>query len=76
MEQEVPSEVQAAMAIKLVDNVRAMIRKEIVEAFNDAAFVSTLNIGFFASVTMQGMRYNSDFKKVLRDVIIEQMQKY
>lgn len=71
---EVPDEVQAAMAIKLADNVQKMIRDQVNEAFKDHTFISSLNTNLFAQVMVQGMRYNPDFKKAVRDVIVEQMQ--
>lgn len=76
MEQDVTEEMQAAMALKLADNVKKMIRDEIYNAFNDTAFISTLNTGLLAQVLVQGMRHNTDFKRAVKDVIIEQMNKY
>lgn len=72
---EVDNETQAAMAIRLADDVKKMIRDEIDKAFKDLIFVSSLDTGFFASVLVQGMKYNTDFKRAVRDVIIEHMQK-
>lgn len=76
MEQEVTDEVQAAMSLKLVENVQKLIRDEVNKAFNDTAFISSLNMGLFAHVMVQGMRYNPDFKKAVKDVIVDQMQRY
>lgn len=75
MEQEVPDEVQAAMAIKLADDVKKMIRDQVNQAFNDSTFISSLNLGLFAQVMVQGMKYNTDFKRAVKDVIVEQMQR-
>ena len=72
---EVDNETQAAMAIRLADDVKKMIRDEVNKAFMDSTFVSQLHIGLFASVMVQGMKYNVDFKRAVRDVIIEHMQK-
>lgn len=73
--EEVDAETQAAMAIRLADDVKKMIREEVNKAFADSSFVSALHIGLFASVMVQGMKYNTDFKRAVRDVIIEHMQK-
>ena len=41
---EVPLDEQTAMAIKLTDNVRALIREHLLHALEDPAFIAQLNL--------------------------------
>lgn len=75
MEQEVPDEVQAAMALKLADDVRKMIRNHIYEAFNDPEFMAYLPKDYLHE-QLQARAYGGiGFAQAVRDVIRHQMQK-
>lgn len=77
MEQEVPDEVQAAMALKLVDDVRAMIRKEIKLALEDYSFMGQLG-GFQLgeAIVRSGVLSSTAFRDAVKTIITQQMQKY
>ena len=85
MEEEVPDEVQAAMAIKLADNVRALVRKEIADAFADETFWREFSSA--KSYTMFNNRdtmaiqvrnffeYDAGFQQIVKRIIRQQMEK-
>lgn len=78
MTNEVPDEVQAQAAIKLSDNVRELIRKEVLAAFADYVFVHDLmNKASYALVTdIAGqLQYENQFKEAVRQVIRDQLSK-
>jgi hypothetical protein len=79
MTNEVPDEVQAQAAIKLSDNVRELIRKEVLAAFADSVFVHDLmgNKASYALVTdIAGqLQYENQFKEAVRQVIRDQLSK-
>lgn len=77
MEQQVSDEVQAAMALKLADDVRQMIREEIKTALEDPNFVSGLG-GYFLMQHLlnQGIGSSNSFIGAVKQVITNQMNKY
>jgi DNA polymerase III psi subunit len=77
MEQEVPSELQAAMAIKLADDVRKMIRDEVKAALEDPIFIGSLNTFPLAQSTQYHFNPNDyNFQQAVKNVIATQMVKY
>ena len=77
-EQEVPDEVQAAMGLKLVDDVRKLIREEMKKALEDKIFIDAIN-GYHLSHLVFNSSFtvgNSNFQNAVKQVIISQMNKY
>ncbi len=72
MTEEVAEEEQTLMAIKLADNVRKMIREEIKAALEDHGFLSSVYFGAMKTELFTGY----EIRKVVRDVITDQMGKY
>tara|TARA_R110000823_G_scaffold61959_15_gene147448 strand:+ start:448 stop:657 length:210 start_codon:yes stop_codon:yes gene_type:complete len=68
MADEVPDDTQAQAAIKLSDNVRELIRKEVIEAFADYGFANDL-------MRVGKMQYETQFKEAVRQAIMEQLNK-
>jgi hypothetical protein len=78
MTNEVPDEVQAQAAIKLSDNVRKLIRKEVTEAFADSEFVHNLmgDMSYNFTAALAGkLQYENQFKEAVRQVIRDQLSK-
>lgn len=76
---EVTAEEQAQMAIKLADSVRELIRKEMLAAFDDPAFVSQFDQasnGWFIDRVANKMRLAAPLRDVIKETIIQQMNKY
>jgi hypothetical protein len=68
---------QAAMAIKLADDVRKMIREEVKAALEDPNFMGSLNtlpLGQAAQRHFNANDYN--FQQAVKNVIALQMNKY
>ena len=77
MEQEVPSEVQAAMAIKLADDVRKLIRDEVKAALEDSNFIGRLNTFPLSQSTQYHFNENDyNFQQAVKNVIAQQLIKY
>jgi hypothetical protein len=77
MEQEVPSEVQAAMAIKLADDVRKLIRDEVKAALEDSNFIGRLNTFPLSQSTQYHVNANDyNFQQAVKNVIAQQLIKY
>lgn len=73
---EVTPEEQAAMAVVLDDKVRELVRKHILEAFNESAFVSVLPIDYLHPKLESRSYGGIGFAQAVRDVIKHQMNKY
>jgi hypothetical protein len=76
MEQEVPDEVQAAMGLKLVGDVRKLIREEVKAALEDKVFMDSLFAYPLAEAVSRGLNTSSAFRSAVKNIIIQQMQKY
>ena len=61
MEPEVPDEVQAAMSLKLVENVRALIRKELAAALVDPGVINPSSMFVVSQTVGQALPFNNDF---------------
>lgn len=61
--QEVPDEVQAAMAVKLADDVRNLIREEVKVAFRDYNFLYSLDGYMLLTMLMSGANSNTAFRQ-------------
>ena len=59
---EVPLDEQAAMAIKLTDNVRALIREHLLHALEDPAFIAQLNLYPLHSRVVSMHNSDTDFR--------------
>lgn len=77
MEQDVPDEVQAAMGLKLVEDVRKLIRDEVKAALEDYQFMGQLG-GFQLgeAIVRSGVFSSSVFHDAVKSVLVQQMQKY
>lgn len=77
MEQETSSEAQAAAAIKLADDVRALIRDEVKAALEDYIFIGSLNTFPLAQSTQRHFNVGDySFQQAVRNAIFQQMQLY
>jgi len=73
---EVDAATQAEMAIRLSDNVRDLVRKHMLEAFNDPVFMDYLAIDYLHR-KLEIRNYGSgSFAQAVRGVIAQQMNKY
>jgi hypothetical protein len=76
MEQQVSDEVQAAMSLKLMENVRELIREEIRAALEDFDFMSRTRGYEITNTVMRHMNWGDyNFKQAVRQVVAEQMHK-
>lgn len=77
MEQAVPDEVQAAMAMNLADDVRKLIRDEVKAALEDHSFMGQLG-GFQLgeAIIRSGVFSSTMFEAAVKNTITKQMQKY
>lgn len=74
MSDEVDGETQAAMKLKLVDDVRALIRDELKLALNDRAWLDTTYFGFVADKVHVNTNPNTGLfrahvKAALKDIL-------
>lgn len=74
-EQMVSDEEQAAMAIKLADNVRQMIREEIRAALEDYDFMLSIMGDPLTKVVTRGAYGGIGFAEAVRNVMRAQMAK-
>jgi hypothetical protein len=77
MNQEVPDEVQAAMSLKLEENVRDLVRRELKAALEDYSFIGGLNtfpLGQAITRNLNASDYN--FQQAVKNVIAQQLSKY
>jgi len=76
---EVTDEEQAAMAIKLADNVRELIRAEMRVALEDYGFLNHINLFNFSErlspVLFSNVHLNYTFRDGVKGIIKEQMGK-
>lgn len=76
---EVAAEEQAQMALKLADSVRELIRKEMLAAFDDPAFVTQFDQagnGWFIDRLANKMKVTAPLRDAIKETIIQQMNKY
>lgn len=73
---EVDEKTQAELELKLSDNVRDLVRKHVLEAFNDPFFVDHLVIDFLHRKLEKRSYGGIDFTQAVRNVIRNQMNKY
>ena len=73
---EVNGATQAEMAIKLSDNVRDLVRKHMLDAFNDPIFMDHLAIDFLHRKLENRSYGGGSFAQAVRNVIANQMNKY
>jgi hypothetical protein len=73
---EVTDEEQAAMAIKLTDNVRQLIRDEVKAALEDWAFCSSFHKGPLADTILRTMSTDNSLQNLLAQVIATKLMKY
>jgi hypothetical protein len=76
MEQEVPDEVQAAMALKLADDVRKMIREELKKALEDKVFMDGIFAYPLTETVARSLAGGVLFSQAVKRVIVDQMNKY
>lgn len=76
MEQEVPDEVQAAMALKLADDVKKMVRDELKAALEDKVFMDQLFSYPLAETVARSLGGSILFQQAVKQVILNQMHKY
>jgi hypothetical protein len=76
MEDEVPNEVQAAMSLKLMDNVRKLIRDELKLALQDETFLAQVYTYPLAISVANGVCGSPQFHSAVKNVITSQMNKY
>ena len=76
---EVTEEEQAAMAIKLAENVRELIRDEMKMALQDYAFLNLTNLFNFAErispLMFSNATVNYAFRDGVKTIVREQMNK-
>lgn len=73
---EVVDEVQAAMALTLMTNVRNLIREEIKAALDDYNFVCSVNMWPLSQRLFNGAGSNIDFSNAVKNVLLTQLNKY
>lgn len=76
---EVTEEMQAQMAVKLAESVRDLVRKEMLAAFEDPAFVNNFMNGavyYFADQLATKMVGCTSMQQGVKQIIIMQMNKY
>lgn len=76
---EVTEEVQAQMAIKLAENVRELIRKEMLEAFASYEFAAAYRTGptyNFTQAMATQLNMQPEMQNIVKQTIIQQMNKY
>jgi hypothetical protein len=67
---------QAALAIVFDENIRDLVRKHVLEAFNDPVFMDYLAIDYLHR-KLEIRNYGSgSFAQAVRGVIAQQMNKY
>jgi len=72
MAEEVSDEMQAIMAVKLAENVRELIRKEVKEAFYDTSFVYDIcSNHLLTSVLSMQLVNDYTFREKINDIIKE-----
>jgi len=75
--EEVDDLTQAEMAIKLSDNVRDLVRQHLKEALEDPEFIANVNTYSMAEGVMRNVTAsNLNFQMAVKNVILNQMQKY
>lgn len=72
---EVTEEEQALVAVKLHDNVRKLIREEVLLALEDYGFMSSLDSFALRSTVLDGIQYNETFNRIVKDIVVHQLQK-
>ncbi len=67
---------QAALAIVFDENIRDLVRKHILEAFNDPDFMDYLAIDYLHRKLEKYSYGGGSFAQAVRGVIAQQMNKY
>jgi len=67
---------QAALAIVFDENIRDLVRKHILEAFNDPVFMDYLAIDYLHRKLEKYSYGGGSFAQAVRGVIAQQMNKY
>lgn len=73
---EVTDEEQAAMTIKLSDNVRQLIRDEVKAALEDWAFLNSFYKGTLAQAIMSEALANTGVQNALAQAVAAKLMKY
>lgn len=74
---EVTPEEQAAMAIKLADDVRKMIRDEVRLALQDFTFMDSLADPYpLAEAVLRNAASNSNFHNAVKSYLVSKLQGY
>ena len=75
--EEVDGKTQAELAIQLSDNVRELVRKHLKEALEDMNFMVTVNTYPMAEGVLRNLNPNNHlFQQAIKNVIVQQMNKY
>ena len=75
--EEVDGKTQAEMAIKLSDNVQDLVRKHLKAALEDPNFIANVNTHSMAEGVLRNLNVsNLNFQNAVKNVILNQMQKY
>ena len=72
----VPIEKQAEYSVLLDDKVRDLVRKHVLEAFNDPNFMDHLTVEFLHRKLENRSYGGGSFAQAVRNVIANQMNKY
>ncbi len=67
---------QAALAIVFDENIRDLVRKHVLDAFNDPNFIDYLAIDFLHRKLEIRSYGSGSFAQAVRGVIAQQMNKY
>lgn len=73
--EEPTEEQQAAMALKLMDNVRELIRDEVRNALEDYGWISNLHYHPLAGAMIYPLTQTGHFREAVKIVIRDQMSK-
>jgi hypothetical protein len=70
-------EKQAEYSVLLDDKVRELVRRHIKEALEDPSFMGGLNGYYISEATMRNLNpSNHLFQQAIKNVIVQQMNKY
>ena len=72
---DVTDEEQAAMAIKLAENVRQLIRAEVKAALEDWSFCSSFHKGPLADVIMREVSVNTMLQSLLAQIVAQKLMR-
>jgi hypothetical protein len=75
--EEVDGKTQAELAIQLSDNVRELVRMHLKAALEDMNFMATVNTYPMAEGVLRNLNPNNHlFQQAIKNVIVQQMNKY